>query len=70
MPTYTFHMRALDREPISFALGEFANDGETFAEAGRMLAAHTTCDHIEIWDGDRAVVARHREQPVIRPVKA
>jgi hypothetical protein len=69
LPTYTFHIRALDGEPISLALVEFANDGETFAEAGRMLDEHESCDHIEVWDGDRPVVARHRAQPVVRPVE-
>jgi hypothetical protein len=70
MAIYTFHMRTLDREPISLALGEFANDGETFAEARRMLEEHITCDHVEVWDGDRAVVAHYRQQPIIRPVPA
>jgi hypothetical protein len=70
MAMYTFQMRTLDREPLSLALGEFANDGETFAEAGRMLDEHITCDHVEVWAGDRAVVARYREQPIIRPVAA
>jgi hypothetical protein len=60
----------LDGAPISLALGEFANDGDTFVEAGRMLDEHPSGDHIDIWDGDRAVVARHREQPIVRPVKA
>jgi hypothetical protein len=23
---------------------------------------------VEIWAGDRAVLARHREQPIIRPI--
>jgi hypothetical protein len=69
MAAYTFRMRRLDGRPISLTLREFANDGETFAEAGRMLNEHITCDHVEVWDGDRAVVARYREQPIIRPVE-
>jgi hypothetical protein len=70
MAAYTFQMRTLDGQPIGLTLSEFANDGETFAEAGRMLDEHITCDHVEVWDGDRAVVARYREQPIIRPVPA
>jgi hypothetical protein len=68
MSAYTFQMQTLDGQPISLRLRELANDGETFAEAGRMLDEHITCDHVEVWDGDRAVVARYREQPIIRPV--
>ena len=70
MAAYTFQMRTLDGRPIGLTLRELANDGETFAEAGRMLDEHITCDHVEVWDGDRAVVARYREQPIIRPVPA
>lgn len=70
MHTYTFHMRTVDGAPTGLSVCEFANDAETFAEAGRMLDEHITCDHIEVWEGERAVVARHREQPIIRPIEA
>jgi hypothetical protein len=44
------------------------SDGETFSKAGELLDQHSSCDHVAVWDGDRAVVARQREQPIIRRV--
>jgi len=69
MPMYTFHLRKLDDAPLGLEAFELDYDGETFTKAGQLLDEHLNCDHVEVWDGERAVLARHREQPIIRPVE-
>ena len=69
MPMYTFHLRTLGEAPVGFEAIELAHDAASFAKAGDLLDEHLSCDHVEVWDGDRPVVARHREQPIIRPVE-
>jgi hypothetical protein len=66
---YTFHLYTPQGVPLSFEAFEVAGEGEAFAAAGRLLDEHLSCDHVEVWDGDRAVLARHRFQPVIRPIE-
>lgn len=68
MPVYTFHIWSQDGHSPSFEAFELDNDAATFAKAGDLLAQHLSCDHVEVWQGERGVVARHREQPIIRPV--
>jgi hypothetical protein len=67
MPTYTFHLRRLDA-PVALDMVELPHDQATFAKAGQLLHEHQSCDHVEVWAGERPVVARYREQPIIRPV--
>lgn len=69
MPMYTFQLRKAEGRPLALDAAEFDEDAGTFARAGELLEAHQSCDHIEVWEGDRAVVARHRDQPVLRPVE-
>ena len=68
MPMYTFYLRAEDDAPRGLDAVELAHDAASFARAGELLDHHLTCAYVEIWAGDRAVLARHREQPIIRPV--
>ena len=68
MPMYSFHLCSPDGHSASFEAVELENDAATFAKAGELLAQHLSCDHVEVWQGERGVVARHREQPIIRPV--
>lgn len=68
MPMYTFYLRRPDSGPTGLDACEFDHDGETFARAGQLLQAHPSCDHVEVWEGERPVVSRHRRQPMIRPV--
>jgi hypothetical protein len=65
---YTFHLYGIDGAPLSLEAADLDGDGDTFGRAGRLLEEHLSCDHVEVWDGERAVLARHRFQPVIRPV--
>jgi hypothetical protein len=69
MPMYTFHLRKHGGAPLVFDAVELAHDSATFAKAGEFLADHPSCGHIEVWDGDRPVLSRHREQPIIRGVE-
>ena len=68
MPLYTLHLFSANDRAVSFEAAELPSDGGAFARAGELLADHMSCDHVEVWDGERAVLARHRHQPVIRPV--
>jgi hypothetical protein len=69
MPLYTFHLRRLDGEPITFETCELRCDGETFAKASKLLNEHLSCDHVDVWYADHPILALHREQPVIRPIE-
>jgi hypothetical protein len=69
MPTYTFLLFRRDDAAVSLDAVPFDHDDATFARAGELLEEHLSCDYVEVWDGDRAVAARHREAPIIRPVR-
>jgi hypothetical protein len=70
MPTYTFLLFRRDDAAISLDAVGLDHDEATLAWSGKLLEDHLSCDYVEVWDGDRAVVARHREPPIIRPVSA
>lgn len=69
MPMYTFHLCRADGGSPSFEAFELRDDGAIFAHAERLLEQHQSCDHVEVWENERAVLALHREQPVFRPVR-
>lgn len=69
MPMYTFYLRKLLGGSTGFAALELIDDGESFTTAGDLLDEHLSCDHVDVWAGERAVFARHRMQPILRPVE-
>jgi hypothetical protein len=69
MPMYIFHLLRVDEAPVALELVDLPHDGATFAKAGELLDEHQSCDYVEVWADERAVLARHREQPIIRPVE-
>lgn len=69
MPMYTFHLCRADGGSPSFEAFDLPGDPETFTRAEAMLDQHPTCDYVEVWQDERAVLALHREQPVFRPVR-
>lgn len=68
MPMYTFNICNALGVAIAFETHEQDYDAATFTKAGQLLEEHASCDHVEVWCGDRAVLGRYRDQPVIRPV--
>ena len=68
MAMYTFHICNPAGISVSFEAHELVSDGASFAKAGELLAEHLSCDHVEVWRDDRAILGRHRYQPIIRPV--
>jgi hypothetical protein len=68
MRMYAFHLRGLDDAPVALELLELPDDAATFARASRLLEEHPTCGHIEVWEGERPVLARHRTPPIIRSI--
>jgi hypothetical protein len=68
MPLYTFHLCRLDGLSASFSVHDLAQDGATLARAAELLEEHLSCDHVDVWDGDRPVLGFHRFQPALRPV--
>lgn len=68
MTLYTFHLRRAEGAPTGFEAEDFTSDGAAFEHAGALLEQHSSADHVEVWDAERDVVARFREQPLIRPV--
>ena len=69
MPMYTFHLCHADNASPSFEAIELRDDGAIFAHAERLLGQYQSCGHVEVWEGERAVLALHREQPVFRPIR-
>jgi len=70
MPLYTFHLFGSAESSTTFDAMSHVNDGAAFDHAGRLLDRHPSCNHVDIWRGERCVVARHRVQPIMRPVAA
>jgi hypothetical protein len=70
LPLYTFFLRTRTGASTTFETYELETDGAAFEQADVILARHDTADHVEVWDQDRAVVARHCEHPIIPPVIA
>jgi hypothetical protein len=69
MALYTFHLRRSDETATALDIVDLSHDAAAFQRAGRLLDEHQTCDRVEIWDGERPVVARHRDEPIIRPIE-
>jgi hypothetical protein len=68
MHLYTFHLFSSAQASTTFDATSHADDGAAFEHAGRLLDRHPSCNHVEVWRGERSVIARHRVQPIIRPV--
>jgi hypothetical protein len=68
MPMYTFYLRSFRGGSPGLRALELSSDAESLAAAAKLLDEHLSCDHVDIWTGDRAVLARYREQPIIRAV--
>lgn len=69
MAMYTFHICRADGGSPSFEAFDLPGDREVFTRAEAMLDQHPTCDHVEVWQDERAVLALHRDQPVFRPIR-
>jgi len=70
MPMYTFHLCNAEGGAPSFEAFELSGDHDIFARAEALMGQHLSCDHVEVWQGERAVLALHRSQPVVRPIRA
>lgn len=70
MPLYTFYLRNARGVSPALESHELSTDGDAFHHASILLDRYASAERVEIWAEDRPVVARHREQPVIRPVQA
>jgi hypothetical protein len=68
MAIYRFHLCRPDGIATSFEVCELADDKQLLGKAGQLLEEHMSCDYVEVWRGERPVLARYRFQPVIRPV--
>jgi hypothetical protein len=69
MAVYVFQLCNVRGEAPSFEAHELAQDSQTYLKAGQLLREHPSCDHVEVWDGDRGVLARHRQEPSLRPIR-
>ena len=61
---------ATDGRSPSFEAFELPTDHDIFVRAEALLGQHLSCDHVEVWQAERAVLALHRDQPVFRPIRA
>jgi hypothetical protein len=55
MPLYTFYCRRPDGAALSFEAREHGSDAEALAAARHVLAAHASCDRVEVYESDRLV---------------
>lgn len=69
MPFYTFHLFGASGTPVTLDAEAFPDDGAAFEYAERMLDRDGLGHHVDIWCGERSVAARHRDQPILRPVE-
>ena len=63
MATYTFYLCNLGGGAGSFEAFDLGSDEEAPARALKMLREHPTCTYLAVWDGERAVLERHRAPP-------
>ena len=68
MALYTFHLCDEAGYSNCFEARELAYDSAAYPVAGTLLAEHPSADYVAVWEGDRPVLSRHRDGPVIRPV--
>jgi hypothetical protein len=68
MPLYTFNLCRPDGVATTFEARELPRVRDVFAVTDELLNQHLSCDYVEVWDGDRPLLERHRFQPVLRPV--
>ena len=45
---------------------EIDQDSLAFVRAGHLLRRNRACSHVEVWEADRLVMARHRDEPFLR----
>jgi hypothetical protein len=56
LPLYTFYCWSPDRAAaLSIEAGVHESDEQAVAASQRILAQHSTCHRVEVFDGDRAV---------------
>jgi hypothetical protein len=59
---YTFYLCNLGGGAHSFESFNLGADTDAPERALKMLADHPSCTYVEVWDGDRRVLARRRER--------
>ena len=69
MPAYIFRLFNCQGDAPTFEIHEAAHDGLTYLRASQLLRQYAGCDHVEVWDHDRPVLSRHREEPLVRAVR-
>ena len=68
MALYTFHLCDEGGSSAGFETRELAYDSAAYPVAGTLLAEHPGAAYVAVWAGERPVLSRHRDGPVIRPV--
>jgi hypothetical protein len=66
MRVYTFYACTADGVPDIREVRELPYDSAAFQMAGDLLNAQPGAAYVSVWEGDRPVLSRHREGPVIR----
>lgn len=66
---YTFHLCRANGQSHSFEALELPGDADAFATSAELLKQHLSYEHIEVWADERAVLALHRDQPILRPIR-
>jgi hypothetical protein len=68
MALYTFHMCNGDGFSGTFEVRDLPYDSATYPVASKLLEENPSASYVAVWAGERPVLARHRDGPVIRPV--
>ncbi|HEY8616017.1 hypothetical protein [Phenylobacterium sp.] len=61
MSIYTFHSRRRDGSPVSMDAQAFDDDDTALAWSAKVVAAHPSCDLVEVYHDDRLVGVTRRE---------
>lgn len=68
MSLYAFYLCGQDTQPYTFEAFEQTQDSEAYRTAGALLEQHPHAHFVAVWTGERPVLSRHRDMPVLRAV--
>lgn len=66
MPLYTFNLCKADGISVTFEFHDLMDDSQAVAVVGELLERHASCEHVEVWEDERAVASRRRGQRTSR----
>ncbi len=66
MTLYIFYCRGADGVPLSIHTADLASDSAAFVRAHDVMAEHSSCDVVEVFESDRNVTTAVRRREAAR----